>query len=418
MCRRRQFALLVSVLLAVGARADDPALPPADVPPPPALPQILPAAYSQTIDWLRQPATPYTGTMNLFRYDFATDSTATLGGLVRGYYRNDQRIYWTGVEASYGAEGVFRPMIRSSQGGWTATALGEFFLNEPFGSSILSDPRRDLYRANFAVNTFEMFQLFGQLDYGDWSLRMGKSRTPFGNYESPSFSNALLDAPFIRTEVIQRTETGFFLHYQPGALSADVAFVNDNPNLATNSSPGIVGRLGITQPVFTLGASVKWHGGVSSEYQKRYNNVVGLDWAVHRGRFVLYGETTYDQYGFWRNFDAIGNPLNLGVRSLYHRDVYSGRDLAPLSGIGYYVAVGYHGEHWLVDTSFGSYFPQAIGVAAQDVPIHRGLLKVAYAFTPQFQIYAVGLVENVRPPDGVIPNDNPFAVLAGLQLTF
>ena len=400
---------------------------------------ILSNAYLQTANWLRRPSVPATRPADgvvpasaqdveqlptpqwrgdMFHCEVFPNTTVAIEGLIRGYYRNDQRINWSGLEDTFGAEGILRPMIQSVQENWTVSAQAEFFLNEPYGTSILSDPHRDLYRANFQIQPFEVFQMFGQVQYEDFILRLGKTRTPFGSYYSPSFTNTLADAPFIRTEVIAWTETGLFLHYEHGIFCGDLALVNGEPNLDTNSSKGVIARVGVIQPFWTAGASVKWQDGISSEQQKRFNNVVGLDWALHSGRFVVYGEATYDQYGFWRNFDLLGNPLNLGIRSLYHRDVFSGHERTPLNGVGYYVAAGYHGERWLFDLSFGSYFPQAVGIPAQDATIHRGVAKVAFAVTPNYQIFAVGLAENDRPPDGVLLNNRQFMILGGMQLAF
>jgi hypothetical protein len=352
------------------------------------------------------------------RYQTGSGTVLQLNGLLRGYWRNDQRIYWSGLENTFGAEGVLCPVVQSYHGEWTFTSAGEFFINQRYGSSILSDPQRDLYRANFQIDQFDIFQLFGQVQYGDLILRIGKSRTPFGNYEGPIFTNSLLDAPFIRTEVIPWAETGLFLHYEPGWLSADVAVVNGEPNLDTNSSKGVSARLGINRPMWTLGASLKAQDGISSEFQKRYNNVYGMDWSVRWRHWIVYGETTYDLYGFRHNFDKSGNPLNLGVRSLYHRDVFTGTDNNPAHGIGYYVAVGYRNKRWLLDGSFGSYYPQHLGIPAHDTPIHRGVFKIAYFVTPNLQIYTVGLAENIRPRDGVLPNDAPIAGIWGLQFSF
>jgi hypothetical protein len=353
-----------------------------------------------------------------FHYTIAPGTQVEVGGLFRGYYRNDQRIAWSGVEETFGAEGVLRPTIQSQSGGWTVSAQGEFFINQPYGSSILSDPQRDLYKANFQIEPFEVFQLFGQAQYGDWLVRVGKTRTPFGNYPGPTFTNSLIDAPFIRTEVIDWTETGIFVRWQPGPWSFDLAITNGEPDLDTNSSKAAIGRAGYNGSCWTVGASFKYQDGVSSEQQKQFNNVYGYDASVHFGHVVIYTEGTYDEYGFRHANYVLADPMALGVRSLYDRQVFSGKENVPVHGFGYYVGIGYRGNRWLWDATFGSYYPEQLGIPAHDTPTHRGVLKCAYSITPNFQIYAVGILENNRPADGVVGNNKQNAILSGVQLTF
>jgi hypothetical protein len=383
-----------------GVRTAAAQVPGETLPPPVADPNVVPLPH------------------DLFNYDIAPGVRLEFDGLFRGYYRNDQRIEWSGLETVFGAEGVFRPLIQCTTGNWTVSAQGEFFINEKYGSSILSDPQRDLFRANFQIDPFEVFQLFGQAQYGDWLFRVGKTRTPFGNYQGPTFTNSLIDAPFIRTDVIPWTETGLFVRWQPGPWSFDAAITNGEPDLDTNSSKAGIARVGYSGDFWTLGASLKIQDGVSSELQKRFNNIYGIDYSMRFGRIVAYGEVTYDEYGYRHAAFVFGNPLNFGVRSLYHRDVFSGSENVPVHGVGYYVGLGYRGARWLWDGTYGTYFPQQLGIPAHDTNIQRGVVKCAFAITPNFQVYVVGIIENNRPPDGVLRNDKMYAILSGVQLTF
>ena len=337
-----------------------------------------------------------------------------LEGIFRGYYRNDQRIRWSGVEDTFGAEGDLRPSLWNTQGDWTVSAEGEFFLNMPYGA-VLDTRKIHQYQGNFQVNTFDIFQLYTQADWGNWRFRLGKTRTPFGNFRVPMYSNSLFDAPFIRTDVIPFTEVGAFGHYQDDWVLADFGVVNGEQNLDTNSSKGFIGRLAIDRPNWTLGISDKSQDGTGSEFQKRRNSIQGVDASARHGRWVVYGEATRDEYGFNHDFNKFGNYSSLGVRSLYGRDVYVPGGLV---GWGYYAGFGYRGEKLLVDLNYGSYQPQHIGNPVQDSAIVRAVIKGDYALTPHLHLFAVSLIENRRPRDGVLDAYNPWAVTTGFQFVF
>ncbi|HEV3143516.1 MAG TPA: hypothetical protein VGZ47_06475 [Gemmataceae bacterium] len=356
--------------------------------------------------------------VNLIAFPLDESSFIQIEGVMRGYFRDDQRILWSGLEQTFGAEGILRPLLMSVQGKWAISAEGEFYLNEPYGSSILSDPTRNLYKANFDVQTFQIFQLYAQLQRGDFLIRLGRSRTPFGQYDSPTFSNAMIDAPFLRTEVIGFVNTGLFFRYQPQGWSVDVAVVNDQADLATNSSKGLVSRLGIDRPNWTLGASAMVRDGVSSDQQKQFNNVFGFDGSARFGQFTAYGEATYDQHGFVHNFALLGDPAGLGVRDLYGRDVFKG-DNQRIGGLGFYTGVRFRNDRLMIDGCYCFYYPEQIGISFHDAQIHQGVLKAAYSITPHFQIFSFGIVENYRPKEnGVIQRYHPYAFENGLQLVF
>jgi hypothetical protein len=357
---------------------------------------------------------------DLFNARYGEDTFVCFDGVVRGYYLNDQRIQWSGVEEVFGAEAILRPAIYYQREGWTVSGEAELFINQPFGPSILRDAQRLPFLSNFDVDTFQVFQLYAQVNYEDYYLRVGKSRTPFGAYSSPMFTNRLIDAPFIRSEVIAWTETGAFFHYEPGLFSLDLAVTNGEPDLDTNSSKALIGRVGLQDDWWGVGFSAKWHDGISSESQKRYNNHAGVDAHVCLGgRWVIYGEGIYDEYGFHRNFfrDGSRDPAALGPRSIYVREVFKA-DKSPVVGWGYYVAAGYRGDRVLADVSYGSYFPEKLGILGHDDDIHRAVLKLAYSVTTHLQVYAVGIVENDRETFEPLSRSNPWAVIAGMQFVF
>jgi len=387
---------------------------------PPAVPDQPSVPAEQPTPSLDATATPNNRPPELKVIAFPIDESTffQIEGVMRGYFRDDQRILWSGLEQTFGAEGILRPLLMSVQGQWAISAEGEFYLNEPYGSSILSDSTRNLYKANFDVQTFEIFQLYAQLQRGDFLIRLGRSRTPFGQYDSPMFSNALIDAPFLRTNVIGFVNTGLFFRYQPQGWSVDVAVVNDQADLATNSSKGLVSRLGIDRPNWTFGASATIRDGVSSDQQKQFNNVFGFDGSAHFGQFTAYGEATYDQHGFVHNFAMLGDPLGLGVRDLYGRDVFKG-DNQPIWGLGFYTGLRYRKDRLMIDGCYCFYYPEQIGIPYHDAPIHQGVLKAAYSITPHFQIFSFGIVENYRPKENsTIQKYNPYAFQNGLQLVF
>ncbi len=360
------------------------------------------------------------GDGDVLRYRVSPDTAFMMDGLFRGYMKDDQRIVWSGLENTFGAEGVLRPSFVSRTGDWVVATEGEFFLNMPYGSSILSDPQRDLYRSNFQVDTFQIQQLFVEATYNDLTVRIGRSRTPFGRYQSPMFTNSLQDAQFLRTEVISFFETGLFFRYRPNEFVMDLALVNGEGNLDTNSSKAIITRFGYETACWTVGFSAKYQDGISSEYQKRYSNQVGLDGSIALGRFLIYGEAVYDQHGFHRNpaDDPLFNPLNLGVRSLYGRDVFGGNEKSAINGVGAYLGVTYRADTWLMDLSYGNYQPGAIGVPTHDASTNRLLFKTAYVAARNLEVFLIALAENKRPADPPLDNAQPYAIWFGMQYGF
>lgn len=353
----------------------------------------------------------------MFQHRVGPDSAIQVDGAFRGYFRDDQRLKWSGVESTFGGEGVLRPSFVSRTGDWIVSTQGEFFLNMPYGTSFLSDKDRDLYRTNFDVEPFQVFQMFVEARYDDMSVRLGRSRTPFGRYQSPMFTNSMHDAPFIRTEVIGFVETGMFFRYAPDPFVIDFAIVNGEPNLDTNSSKAVVTRWGVEEQTWTAGISAKIQDGIGSEYLKRYNNAFGIDGSVSLGSFLIYGEAVMDQHGFLRDAEnhASYDPKKLGIRSLYGRDVFKGDD-KPINGRGAYLGVSYRADDWLVDLSCGRYTPEEIGNTVHDQPTNRMLLKTTYMAAKNLELYLILLAENKRP--GPFENARPYAAWFGMQYGF
>lgn len=341
-----------------------------------------------------------------------------VSGLLRGFYRNDQRIEWSGVEDSFGAEAVLRGRWERANGPWRLAAQAEIFLNVPNGRSILSDPERDLYRSNFTVPALQVFQLFAEARYGDWSLRLGRFATPMGRYDSFMLTNSLIDAPFLRTEIIGFAETGVLISWHPGIWSFDVGVSNGEPDLDTNSSKALIARAGVDIGPWSSGVWIKAQDGISSEQQKRFNSFVGFDARLRFDRLTFYAEGAIDEHGLYRDLDHEGNPLALVPRSLYGRDVFkSFRE--PIYGGGFDIGVMWQLRRFRVDLNYGIYFPEQIGVDFHDEPIHRGLAKVMFEVAPKMQVYVVGIVENNRPQQ--VPAFNsapPYMILGGLQFEF
>ncbi len=200
------------------------------------------------------------------------------------------------------------------------------------------------------------------------------------------------------------------------------ALTNGSENTDTNSSKAFIGRVGIDRGWFAAGVSAKVQDGVGSNglapqgNQKEFDSFYGFDAMFHWGNWTLSGEGIFDEYGFRQpgfNPDDI-----FWARSIYFRDLYRGVPNKPLTGFGYYVNLIYASPRWLMMFNYGDFFNfQQVGIAAHDVPVHRGLAKVSYHFTPRLEAYAIGLVENTVP----LPFQNlvrkGWEVIAGWQFS-
>jgi hypothetical protein len=338
--------------------------------------------------------------------------------VARGYYRNDQRIEWTGMESTFGAEGVLTPRLRQQCGEFEFVLDSELNINQPFDQNmLLDDAERRSYAANFQVNTLDVSQLALVTNYQDWTFKAGKFVTPFGRTYFPLYTNSYWDAPFIRTEVIAWRETGMLAHYRSGFFVADLAITNGGGNLQTNSGKTVVGRIGLEEAdLWAIGFSARKGAGNGSESHKEFNNYYGVDMMFRIGPFQLSSECVYNEYGFGR---PGMDPMDITwVKSIYYRDVSSGQRGTLCTGFGYYVNLGYAEGRWNTALNYGDFYPLYSGSAPNQRVQHRLLGKVAYQLAKPLQLYSELILEN----GDYIAQENaprkPLALLEGFQLTF
>ena len=332
----------------------------------------------------------------------------------RSYAIDDQRIFWSGLEISFGAEACIRGLIEKRFKGGKVMIENEFFVNQPFGENILTDEYREDYMANWKVETFEMSKLNIGVQIGGLNIKFGKALTPFGRSYIHFFSNKLnFAAPFIRTEAILWRETGLFVNYKLKFLSFDIAAINGEENLDTNSGKGGIFRLGAEGKNWQIGVSYKIHDGFGSEQQKEYKNHTGIDFMFRISKLIISGEWIWDEYGFHRPFDVedITWP-----RSLYFRDIFY-QYKTPIKGKGGYVNLLYRSKKLIFNLNYGEYTPQEIGHPYHDPPIKRAVGKICYDFIKDFRIYFIGLLENEREEESWSSGAKPYALLLGLEYT-
>ena len=316
-----------------------------------------------------------------------------LSALARASYINDQRLQWSGQEGTFGVEGVFAAAMLRQVNGWEVGLETELFLNQPYDRNILVDTaERVSFRGNFEIDPVEINQMYLEACRGDWSISFGKRWTPFGRFYFPTHTNALVDAPFIRTEAINFRETGLQVDFSPGLLDLTVAVVNGSEDQDTNSSKAGIVRMGINGDGYAFGGSVKWQDGIGSESQKYRNNLIGLDGMIRQGRWTLSGEVIYDEYGFRRAFD----PLDITWgRSIYNRHLFGPEGLR---GIGYYINLNYCGDVWSTVWNYGVYSPKVFtGDLIHDRSTHRGYAKFIRHFGQGLDGITTILVENDVP---------------------
>jgi hypothetical protein len=118
-----------------------------------------------------------------------------------------------------------------------------------------------------------------------------------------------------------------------------------------------------------------------------------MDAMVRRGLWTLSGEVIYDEYGLRRP----GFPLNdiFWGRSLYFRDLNKAYHEA-ISGVGYYLNLGYDSPFWSLTLNYGEYYPEIIGNPNHDISVHRAFVKLSHFWSPQFETYGVLMFENDR----------------------
>lgn len=339
----------------------------------------------------------------------------TLAGLARAYFLDDQRLQWSGLEATFGAEAALNPRYVRRAGNWLMRADGIFFLNQPFDRNILVDGDRRSYAANFQTDPFQIWHLNLAFTRGDFTVALGKDRTPFGRYYFPIYSNSFFDAPFIRTEVIRWVETGLFVRYSPGPLNIEAAVTNGGFERDTNSSKAFVGRVGFDTPNWALGASAKIQDGIGSEEQKLNSSYYGFDGMVRWGRFELSSEAVWDKYGFREPFDP--NNIFWG-RSIYYRDVFNGTKDGALHGFGYYFNLAWTYGRTRIDLNYGEYYPQKIGDPLQDDVTSRLMMQTSVEVMHGVHWFLVLMGENDRAKEFWRRNQHGFVAYSGVQWLF
>lgn len=136
-----------------------------------------------------------------------------------GYYLNDQRYEFTGLEATFGVEGVLAGGVGQQIGGWRFDVETEIFFNQPFDRNILVDlPIRQSFARNFDIDPLQISQFFLSARKGDFYAAGGRFVTPFGRFYYPQYTNNFSDGPFIRSEAIYNRETGALVQWDPGWL--------------------------------------------------------------------------------------------------------------------------------------------------------------------------------------------------------
>ncbi len=303
--------------------------------------------------------------------------------VVRGYYRNDQRVNWSGMEETFGAEADLTPRLRYRCGDFEFIVDTEFWINQPYERNpLLNIPERQSYAADFQVNQFEIGKLALVTNYGDWTFKIGKFETPFGRAYYPIYTNPYLstnqamDQPYIRTEIIENRETGILAHYKSGYFTGDIALTNGGDNMDTNSSKALVARLGLESENWAIGASAKKEDGDGSETIKEFGTYYGVNAMLRQKPWTLSAECIYDEYGFGRpGYD----PMQIyWIKSIYYRDESSGQQGVPLTGVGYYVDLDYAEGRWDVALDYGEFYPLSTGTAPDQRTERRGLIKVAF----------------------------------------
>jgi hypothetical protein len=337
-----------------------------------------------------------------------------IDAVVRSYYLDDQRIEWSGMEATFAVEGALTGRYERRFDDIGFAVGSDFFITQPYDGNMYDDPERRSYFANFEYRPFDISQLYLEVQKGRFVCRAGKIITPFGRFYYPVDTNLQFDAPFIRTECIRRRETGVLFRYLGECITTDVAMVNGCDDRDTNSSKGVVGRVGYSFEPFTVGISGKLQDGIGSEEQKAYNNHVGMDAACRLGKWTVSGEAIYDEHGGYHEFDP--NQI-FWEHSIYYREVNKGVH-SRITGVGWYVDCLYRGDKWLLEFNFGQYYPERIGIPQHDAVNHRGIVRVGYDIVKHLQIYNVLMIENGLPDAQAGRDRKPWVEMIGLQYLF
>ncbi len=338
-----------------------------------------------------------------------------ISAVFRGYLVNDQRIFWSGLEMTFGVEAVIKIDIEKQISSHSFFVESEFFLNQSYGKNILMDSERKNYIENFNIPTFEISKIEIGYKNKNMLISIGKKPTPFGRINYPLFlNNYKFGSPFIRDEAILLRETGVFFHWKPFIFSIDLAIVNGEENRDTNSFKAGIARFGFDFNFFKLGVSVKAHDGIGSEQQKEYKNHLGADFLLKIGHFSLSGEAIYDQYGFHREFneDEI-----FWDKSYYYRNIFY-KFKTPIEGRGGYLNFKFENRGNIINLSYGEYYPQKIGNIYHDQNIKRFILKIRKTLTKNLSMIITGIKENEREYKEPWRNgEKGYAFMVGFEYT-
>jgi len=342
-----------------------------------------------------------------FKFNSATEMNFDLG--FASFYLNDQRIQWSGMEATFGVEAYIKTDIVRKLGKGNLNIFSEIRFNQPFDDNKLVDKLRSKYIQNFEMKSFDLSRLFIGYNSGGMGFYLGKKETNFGKDNLIHLFNSEFDLPFIRTESILLRETGFFIFMQKGVLDLSLSIVNGGPEMDTNSSKSGIVRFGIKTKALSFGVSAKFQDGIGSEDQKEFKNHVGFDMLFKFGRFQLSGEFIYDEYGFRKEYD----PDNIfWKRSLYDRDIFY-KSETPITGLGGYVDIQYNTKSFTLNINYGEFYPEKIGIPSHDEPIRRGIVKTIFNSGSDIRFFIGGLFENERPVDPAFEGRSGYAFFLG-----
>jgi len=330
--------------------------------------------------------------------------------VARAYALNDQRIYWSGMEFSFGAEAQISANIKKKMTWGTVGVENEFFLNQPFGKNVLIDEGREKFYPNFSLETFELSELNIYLKTGKFTFKFGKALSPFGRSSFPVFSNDLkYGSPFIRSEAILWRETGVFINFKSGIFSFDIAALNGEENRDTNSGKAGILRLGLEGENWRVGASIKEHDGYGSEWQKLYKSHKGFDMMLKISDIEISAEAIWDEYGFHREFD----PQDIfWPNSIYYRELFKAYK-EPIKGFGWYSNIMFDLKKILINLNYGVYIPENIGNIYHDNTIKRFIIKLSFNPIDELIIFFTGVLENTKHEESWREGAKGFAGLFG-----
>jgi len=325
------------------------------------------------------------------------------------FYLNDQRLQWSGMEATFGVESDFGFTIEKKLKNSSISVGSQIFLNQAFGENKLTDEARVRYLQNFEIETFSLARLYLELTFSKIKLSMGKRNTVFGKSQSLILSNRYIFQPFIRNEAILRFETGLFSQFSFGIFNFRLALVNGESEMDTNSSKAGIGRIGFKGRNWSLGISGKIQDGIGSEQQKYFNNHIGFDLMIKLGQLILSGEFIYDEYGFRKPFlpDEV-----FWKRSLYYRHIFYELK-TPITGLGGYIDLLYETGKLKINLNYGEYYPKKIGNLYHDDPVKRGIAKIMLQLEANFTAFAGILWENERTTEHLFKGASDFAMTMG-----